>query len=256
MRYEYRTPLLLDQLINWEREFASEVEYLDSPTDLFLGIDFNGKEEYFCTPIDSFRFARTGMDGMHYVLLTDFGLVKDLNEAPVFRISPMDTECIRLVAQNLSDFFSLQFFDELLLLNEYESEEEYFNSIRKEEESDLNSDWFDHDRYKREKAMVINEVQRKFRLSPIPNAFQYIQDIRFERQLQISIPTEDSLGILPLIPVISPDKEAILASIRNLQFSACSDKDLIESHAKELIELGMSREAELLILRLLANGSY
>ena len=251
MKNEYRTPLLLDQIINWEREFACEVEYLDEPTGLFLGIDFNNKEEYFCTPIDSFRFASTGMDGMHYVLLTDFGLVKDLNEAPVFRISPMDTESIRLVALNLSDFFSLHFFDELLMLNEYESEEAYLNSIREEEASDLNSEWFDHDRYKREKEMVINKVQEKFGLSPIPNAFQYIQDIRFERQLQITVSTEDSLGILPLNPAISPDKEATLASIRNLQFTACSDKELINKHAKELIELGMTSEAELLILRLL-----
>ncbi|KRE39726.1 hypothetical protein [Paenibacillus sp. Soil522] len=251
MKYEYRTPLLLERIINWEREFACEVEYLEKPTGLFLGIDFNEKEGYFCTPIDSFSFARTGGDGLHYVLLTDFGLVKDLNEAPVIRISPMDTESIRLVAPNLSDFFSLHFFDELLLLNEYKSEEAYLESIREEEANDLNSEWFDHDRWKREKAMVVNEVQEKFNLSPIPNAFQYLQDIRFERQLQISISTEDSLGILPLTPVISPDNEAMLASIRNLQFSACSNRVLVESHANELIQLGMTNEAESLLTRLL-----
>ncbi|KRE92137.1 hypothetical protein ASG89_33795 [Paenibacillus sp. Soil766] len=127
---EYRPPLLLEQLIKWD---------LENPTGLFLGIDFNEKNGYFCTPVDSFSFARTGMDGIHFVLLTDFGLVKDLNEVPVIGISPMDSERVRIVARNLSNFFSLHFFDELLLLNEYSSEDLYFESISKELVKDRNS---------------------------------------------------------------------------------------------------------------------
>lgn len=249
----YGTPLLLESIISWEREFACKVEYLENPTGLFLNIDVNEKEGYFCTPVDSFTFARTGMDGIHYALLTDFGLVKNLDEAHVIRISPMDTDRVRLVARNLYDFFSLHFFDEILMLNEYTSEKAYLESIRKEEEKDLNSEWFDHDRWKREKAMVVKEVQEKFNLSPISNAFQYIQDIRFERQLEISISTEDSLGVLPMTRQgISSDKESILASIRNLQYSANSDGILVKRHANELIQMGMVHEAESLLARLLS----
>jgi len=152
MDFKYRTPLLLEQLMKWEQEYAPEVEYLEKPTGLFLGMKINEKEGYYCTPVDSFPFAYTGGDGVHYALLTDFGLNKDLNEAPVIRISPMDLEVVRLVARNITDFFSLHFFDELLMLNEYNSEEAYLNSIREEESKSLNSEWFDYDRWKREKA--------------------------------------------------------------------------------------------------------
>ncbi|WP_134703218.1 hypothetical protein [Ammoniphilus sp. YIM 78166] len=247
MNHNYQTPLLLNRMISWEREFASQVKYLENPTGLFLGIDFQEKQGYFCTPVDSFPFARTGMDGIHYALLTDFGFVQTLDEAPVIRISPMDREKIRLVARNLSEFFSLHFFDELLLLNEFTSEEDYLKCKRKEEEKDLQSEWFDYARWKREKALVMNEVRDQFKLSPIVNAFQYIQEIRSERQAGVTVTTEDSLGVRSILA----GKESLLASIRDLQASACSDRSLVERHAHELIRLGLVHEAESLLIRLL-----
>ncbi|MDQ0896823.1 hypothetical protein [Paenibacillus sp. V4I7] len=250
MIIEYRTPTLLQQIIRWEREFSREVEYLETPTGLFLGVDFNEKEGYFCTPVDSFPFARTGGDGIHYALLTDFGLVKDLDEAPVIRVSPMDSDRVRLVARNLHDFFSLHLFDELALLNEFSSEEAYLESVRKEDARDLNSEWFDHDRWKREKQKVLNEVQGRFNLTPIPKPVQYLQEIRFERSLQITTLTEDSLGIMAP-PSEAQEKELFLASIRNLQHTFSSNKVIIERHANELFKMRMTHEAESLLARLL-----
>lgn len=250
MTEKYRTPTLLQQIMRWEREFSREVEYLETPTRLFLGIDFNEKDGYFCTPVDSFPFARTGGDGIHYALLTDFGLVTDLDEAPVIRVSPMDTDRVRLVARNLRDFFSLHLFDELAVLNDYPSEEAYLASVRKEEARDLNSEWFDHDRWTREKQKVLNEVQDRFNLAPIPNPIQYLQEIRFERSLQIITTTEDSLGIVAA-PIAAQKKEAFLASIRNLQHTCCSNRVIIERHANELLQMGMIHEAESLLARLL-----
>jgi hypothetical protein len=251
MNNEYRTPILLQQIMHWEREFSREVEYLETPTGLFLGIDLNEKGGYFCTPVDSFPFARTGVDGIHYALLTDFGFVKDLDEAPVIRVSPMDSDRIRLVARNLHDFFSLHFFDELVLLNEYPSEELYLESVRKEEVRDLNSEWFNHNRWKREKLKVLNKVQEKFNLSSIPNPVQYLQDIQLERNLEVATLTEDSLGIRAIPSKIRQEKEALLASIRNLQHAASTNKVIVERHANELIQFGIIHEAECLLARLL-----
>ncbi|MFC4099172.1 hypothetical protein [Paenibacillus xanthanilyticus] len=251
MNNHYRTPVLLEQIITWEREYSHEVGYLENPTGLYLGIDFNTTDGYFCTPVDCFPFADTGADGEHFGLLTDFGFVKDLNEAPVIRISPMHSDHVQLVARNLNDFFSLHFYDELLLMNDYSSEDEYLERVRQEESKDLNSEWFDHDRWKKERAKVLNEVQEKFNLYPIADPVHYLQDIRLERQLQIAIKTEDSLGIVRLPTAIPPEKELLLASVRNLQFTACSDRNIVERHAKELVGLGMTKEAESLLVRLL-----
>lgn len=251
MSIEYRMPTLLQQIMSWERDFSGEVEYLDTPTGLFLGIDFHEREGYFCTPVDSLPFAHTGGDGIHYALLTDFGLVKDLDEAPVIRVSPMDSDRVRLIALNLHDFFSLHFFDELVLLNEYSSEEAYLESVRKEEARDLNSEWFDHNRYKREKKKVLNEVQEVFDLAPITNPVQYLQEIRIGRSLQTTILTEDSLGILATSSEIAKEKEALFASIRDLQYTASCDRVIVERHANELLQMGMTHEAESLLARLL-----
>ena len=64
MDFKYRTPLLLERLMKWEQEYAPEVEYLEKPSGLFLGMKINEKEGYYCTPIDSFPFAYTGGDGV------------------------------------------------------------------------------------------------------------------------------------------------------------------------------------------------
>ncbi|WP_423408240.1 hypothetical protein AABM38_21745 [Heyndrickxia sp. MSNUG] len=47
---------------------------------------------YLNTPLDLLSFARPGGDGIHYGFLTDFGLVKALEEAYIVRVSPMDID--------------------------------------------------------------------------------------------------------------------------------------------------------------------
>lgn len=251
MSIEYKIPILLENIMNWERMFSREVQYLENPTGLFLGIDFYEKEGYFCTPVDSFTIASTGSDGIHFALLTDFRLVKDLNKAPVIRITPMDSERVRLVARNLREFFCLHFFDELALLNDYTSEEEYLMSVRNEETKDLNSEWFDHNRWKRERQKVLYEIKDRFKLKPITNPVQYLHEIRLERNLQVIKITEDSLGIMPLSKRIPQEEAELLAVIRNLQHNACSDENTVQRHASLLHELGLTHEAEALLSRLL-----
>jgi hypothetical protein len=165
-------------------------------------------------------------------------------------VFPMDSDRVRLIARNLHDFLSLHLFDELAVLNEYSSEEAYRESVRNNDAQDLNSEWFDHDRWKREKQKVLNEVKDRFNLTPIPNPVQYMHEIRLERNLHIATVTEDSLGI------IAPSSEALervafLASIRNLQHNCSTNRVIIERHANELIKMGMTHEAESLLVRLL-----
>ncbi|CAM3341643.1 hypothetical protein PALU110988_17400 [Paenibacillus lupini] len=246
----YQIPILLEQLMSWERGFSHEVDYLETPTGLYLGIDTKETGGYFCTPVDSYPFARTGVDGIHYAFLTDFGHVTNLDEAPVIRVSPMDSDRVSLVARNLHDFFALYLFDELVTMNEYSSEEEYLEYVRKEEAKDLNSEWFDHDRWKREKAIVQNSISETFNIFPISNPVQYMQEIRLERSLQVSTLTKDSLGIV-LSKVIPGESEVLIASVRDFQYSACFDRAIIEPLAKELVQLGFIHEAQSLLARML-----
>jgi len=62
-----------------------EVPYLEKPAGLFLGFSEKENGGYVCSPADSILFANTGMDGVHYSLLTDFGKAADLEQAPVIR---------------------------------------------------------------------------------------------------------------------------------------------------------------------------
>jgi len=55
---------------------------------------------------------------------------------------------------------------------------------------------------------------------------------------------------MPLPPSSLFEKEELLASIRNLQFSASFNSELVEKYTEELIQLGLRNEAEALLTRL------
>ncbi|MEK4439009.1 hypothetical protein [Paenibacillus sp. FSL K6-2862] len=250
MNSEYKKPKLLQQLMEWERSFAHEVEYLEEPSGLFLGLDYS-QDGYFCTPVDSIPFARTGGDGIHFALLTDFGGVKDLEEAVVIRVSPMDTERVRIIANNINDFFALHFYNESLAWNEFQSEDQYLDHLKEEQTMDRNSEWFDYDRWKFEKGKVLNEVKNKFNILPIEQPFSYIKNLRFERSFQVSVNTLDSIGIKQFMPRASNETIELLALVRHLQYTFSGDKELIDEIAKDLRILGYHHETDSLISRLL-----
>ncbi|WP_148449226.1 hypothetical protein [Paenibacillus ihuae] len=275
MTYKYQTPILLEQLRSWQMEIASEVPYLEPPTGLYLGID-RSDTGYFCTPVDAVGFARTGSDGEHFAFLSDFGTTMSLAEAPVIRVMPMESQHTRLVARNLFDFFCLHFYDELLLLGEYSSEEEYLESVQEQAARQESTEWFDLDRWRREQAQVTAWAAEQFHFAPIPQAWQYQQELRAERERNVRVATNDTLGVLALngqtgiISAEIPDhltdeedleelqvyfrtaeKEVKLAFIRNMQHDASSDPLLVEWCAGQLTEMGMPEEAENLRVRLL-----
>ncbi|HZG15821.1 MAG TPA: hypothetical protein VE710_12455 [Candidatus Bathyarchaeia archaeon] len=269
----YREPVFLKEVIEWEKEIASQVPYLENPTGLFLGIQGDGIGGYACSPLDSVTFAGTGMDGIHYALLTDFGTVKNLEDAPVICISPMDFgNCVRLVARNLQDFLVIQLFDNgAILLNDFDSEERYLDYRQRTELEDNTSDYFDHKRWKEERKLVAHLAQEKFNLPVIPNPYRYVKELREERQRQIVINTRDRLGVMDMSKGIvknhkphpwsneeipyedlqllqsffdTSETETKLAFIRDYQYQGTDDVYSLEIICNELKKMGLYREAK------------
>jgi hypothetical protein len=62
-------------------------------------------EGYWCTPLNSVTFARTGGDGTHYGLLSPPGLSRDTQ--PVVMTVPMSDEPNVVVGESLREFLAL-----------------------------------------------------------------------------------------------------------------------------------------------------
>lgn len=270
---KYKSPTVLEEFVKWERKFAKEVPYLGTPSGLYLG--FSEKPGgYMCTPLDSYTIAYTGGDGEHFAILTDFGLQEDLNNAPVISVFPMNLEAtrnVRIVARNVSDFLWLYLNHELLLINEYNSEEEYVEHMKKETE-DQSTDYFNHRLWLEQKEVVKKVVQEVFQFPVIPNPYQYIQDLRGERGSKVILKTKDTLGILPFfehtivqshpwaqeaeIPDDLTDElglffesaplETKLAFIRDYQADTIQNRESLLIICKELERNGFIRESKML----------
>ena len=221
-------PDLLQSIIQWEKEIAPEVPYLDTPTGFYLTFNENDNGGYRCSPVDSIMFADTGYDGIHYSLLTDFGRVTNLNEAPVIRVSPMDFgNCVRMVAKNIRDFFTLHFFGhEGLLLLDFESKEEYLHYLQSQDDAQA-SEHFDREKWDRERAIVREEAVKAFNLERIEDGFGYVQELQAQRKKDSVLKTLDGLGIVPL-GEREEAKEYIPHPWRRIDFS---DVDLNELKA-------------------------
>lgn len=202
MDHKYAIPELLQRLIHWQAELAADVPDVDPATGYYLGLDLQDNGGYTCSPLDSIMFAGTGMDGIHYSLLTDFGTVPNLDEAPVIRVSPMDFgSCVRIVAANLRDFFSLHFYGhEGLLLIDFETKEDYLEYLRTQEEEEaaaFKDDPHNMGKWHRQKQWVNQKALEEFAFTPIEDPFSYLQELRQKRKKEIILKTSDSLGIMP-----------------------------------------------------------
>ena len=72
------------KLIRLEEDLQKEGKTLDTIGFVPIVTEF----AYSITPIDVIPFAHTGGDGVHFGFLTDFGRVKNLNDAPIVCVSP------------------------------------------------------------------------------------------------------------------------------------------------------------------------
>lgn len=143
---------------------------------------------YSPTPIDVIPFAGTGGDGIHFGFLTDFGTHKDLNKAPIVCVAPSDDPPVKLVAKNLKDFLSLIIIikESGFLSEDYKNDKELKERIKEwGEDVDV-----------RNRKQLIKILKENFEIKPILKLCQYTKDLRKERQADITIHTEDGIGII------------------------------------------------------------
>ncbi|MEH6939635.1 hypothetical protein V7056_17565 [Bacillus sp. JJ664] len=186
---KYEIPKTLNEIIDFQKQLKSEglLAY-----DELMGFDFSLAEidtRYLNTPVDVIQFASPGVDGVHFGFLTDFGQVKDLEDAYIIRVSPMDSDDpVRIVARNIHDFLRLLCFAPDALFNvdvttseEYIKENPELATFQAIDDIDLK---------------ISDRVRQRFFLEPIRSLNGYMQKVKLEREDEIVLPTEDSIGVI------------------------------------------------------------
>lgn len=254
----YELPQLLQSVMEWEREIAADVPELETPTGYFLKFNVNDNGGYMCSPVDSIVFANTGMDGIHFSLLTDFGSIRDLNEAPVICVSPMDFgNQVRIVAENIHDFFALCLLGHRdFLLNDFPTKEAYLQFLQRQQNQEHN-EYLNITKWRQQQELVSELAIQRFQFQPIDDPFAYVSQLRAKRaaahETMHSVHpwseqefTEDKLEELAAFAE-SAEKLALLAFIRDYQQQAFSDDRLTSRLHQRLEQLGFLREAQCLL---------
>ena len=266
--------------MEWEQEIKHEVPYLETPTGYFLQFDPNDHGGYLCSPADAIVFANTGMGGIHFSFLTDFGHISDLSAAPIIRVDPMDFgRYARIVASNIREFFALGFSGHVdLLLNEFESKQQYLNFVKEQAEDMRESEYFDRKRWHLEKNKVRDWAVQRFDLQLIPDGYSYMQEARQLRRSEVIVDTLDGLGAAlgkgmlsddaaEAIPhpwyrkeipydqeeqlrsyVSSADPIGLFSFIRDSQAQGFDDPDVYRAMKDKLVSFGLTAEAQKLML--------
>ncbi|MCK5831099.1 MAG: hypothetical protein KAH20_12455 [Methylococcales bacterium] len=167
-----------------------------------LGFHIHYDYHYYCTPLDTIPFAGTGGNGTHFCFLTDFGTMSDLNNTNIVCVSPLDDPPVKLVAKNLKDFLHLvitlgiaEFLDYMIPLpieDRIEQLAEWdapFFDLQGNPDPDMPE--LSHTR-----AELVEILKTDFQTTPMPNANQYTQNLRAKRQTEITIQTDDNIGII------------------------------------------------------------
>ncbi|MFC0215608.1 hypothetical protein ACFFK0_24740 [Paenibacillus chartarius] len=189
MDISYKWPKILSIIAEFDKEFDERYRY-----ENLLGMSIAQiRGHYFNTPLDVIPFGWTGVDGIHFGFLTDFGLAPSLDEAYIVYVNPMDFDApVDIAARNLADFISIcsqgvdPFFIEAIRYTGSKSS---------------------YEGYKRERAESI--VARKMKLEPyisrlaahieltvISDEYDYLQEVKRERHEGIVLETMDGLGVL------------------------------------------------------------
>ncbi|MBS4218371.1 hypothetical protein KHA96_08610 [Bacillus sp. FJAT-49711] len=195
---KYDIPPTLQKLIDLQT-ILSDREQFYHGFNFYLSL---GNFRYFNTPSDVIVFGNIGVDGIHYGILTDYGSVNELEAAPIVCVSPMDFDRpIRLVANNLCEFLRINMKDSELFYNQFESEEKYLKVKEQWREEAENSPYQPTEYEEFVKQRVSNFLIEDLKVPNIDNPYQYVQTVKQERQRNISIQTQDGLGVTtPLLP--------------------------------------------------------
>lgn len=211
---DYGKPELLQQLENYNKI---------SGGNLILGLScyLSYESRYSNTPIDVIPFAATGSDGVHFGFLTDFGTVKDLNNAPIVCISPLGGPPVQIVAKNLKDFFALVIsvreIDDIEDRGEHEENDErdeledaclempqVYKEVDIEKWTHMNYESIESEiimkqlmiNRKLKRMDAVKMFEEKYQIIPIRDVVQYIKDVDKKRQLEITIQTNDGIGVV------------------------------------------------------------
>lgn len=146
-------------------------------TDLsLLGFDMNGDfEVYYCTPQNAEILASSGIDGIHYCTVPQFGEI-------IFAVSPMNFgDCVHPIARNFEDLLRLLLHcaDIAALEQCYAWDEEQYKAFL-----------IDFPATEKQQA-VLDEIKNKFSLEPIEDSFAYVKELQAEFDLSQIPYTED-----------------------------------------------------------------
>ncbi len=146
-------------------------------TDLSpLGFDMNGDFEiYYCTPQNAEILASSGIDGIHYCTIPQFGEM-------IFAVSPMNFgDCVHPIARNFEDLLCLLLHcaDIAALEQCYAWDEEQYKAFL-----------IDFPATEKQQA-VLDEIRNKCGLEPIEDSFAYVKELQAEFDLSQIPYTED-----------------------------------------------------------------
>ena len=141
-----------------------------------LGFDMNGDFElYYCTPKKAEIIASSGIDGIHFCTIEQFGKI-------IFAVSPMNFgDCVHPIARSFEDLLRL-----LLHCGDIAALEQCYA--------------WDEDQYKaflfdcpitENQQAVLDEIKNKCGLEPIVDSFSYVKELQAEFDLSQIPYTED-----------------------------------------------------------------
>ena len=141
-----------------------------------LGFDMNGDFElYYCTPKNAQVLAASGVDGIHYCIIPQFGEI-------IFAVSPMNFgDCVHPIARNFEDLLRLLLHcgDIAALEQCYAWDEEQYKAFLT-----------DYSPTEKQQA-VLDEIKNKCGLEPVSDSFAYVKELQAEFDLSEIQYTED-----------------------------------------------------------------
>lgn len=180
---KYPVPEMLKQLQAFDELIQQET---GNNLDYYLGIQFQYDEAereadfaYPCDPVDSILLASTGWDGRHYSFLTDFGAVKDLEQAPVIFVEPIAYEHhVSLIAANITDFLRMFITTKSIV------------TLTPEDDSYQNDDISEDSEY------ICRRLAEYFGLVPFEDLAAYRRDLLERREREAVLPTRNGIGVM------------------------------------------------------------
>lgn len=210
----YEVPATLRRLFELERELQQEDTSLEKALAFML---LEEDMRYINTPLDVIPFANTGMDGIHYGFLTDFGQVSNLEHAWIVTVSPMNFDApVWPIASNLHEFLRAVYTDPSALFNLFENGEDY-------REYALTQDSREFDEEEQE---IRQRLAERFGITLIADMGTYLDEKRAQRSLEADLSTEDQVGVVS-------EAQAAKNEVYARQQSLSSDTDSTSSAVKK-----------------------